>query len=485
MTGTARQRVGRSGGAGPVVAGAGHRAALLAAGDRPVLIDPDGRRRSGLDLAERVDRLTGALSVSGLAGRRIGLWYRNSVAAVEAFLAVEWLGGTRVPVDPGAPAAEARAVFEAADVDLVLADAEHATLLPGAVTHDDEQPLGGVAYWPAVPVDPRRALLLYPRQVLDGQLLAVPISYANWAETMRVNLALYRGGRYGPPVDQDDVFLTVQQLMHGTGMLGTFPFLLLGLPQVVLGRFDPAAALDAMDRFGVTSTMLVSGMLPPLTSAAGSGNGASGRGTSLRRVLYGGAPLPAATVRAALDSFGPVLVQVYGRLEGGWPISVLGTDAHARILAGDDALVTSCGRPVDEVRTRVDPDTGELSVRTPMAVHEYTDHDGWCSLGDVVSRDDNGYLFHRGRLDGMINNGYHVYPGEVEQALRQLPEVADARVVGEPDPRRGQRVVAYVMPRAGGDDALATRLRAQLRQRLAGYKVPERIDIVTTFPPLG
>ncbi|MFE9689663.1 class I adenylate-forming enzyme family protein [Micromonospora sp. NPDC005806] len=456
-----------------ITAGEAVRSALLAAGDRPLLLDPKGRVRTGAQLVERVDALAGALLDRGAAGARVGLWYRNSLPAIEAFLAVEWVGGTRVPVDPGAPPAEARAVFAAAGVALVLADAEHAD--GDDAVHDHGRALRGTPAWPAQPVPPERTLLLYPRQVVDGALAAVPISYGSWAETMRVNVACYLDGRYGMPMADDDVYLTVQQLMHGTGLLGTFPFLHLGLPQVVLDRFDPDAVCEAVARFGVTSTMLVSAMLPPLATRW--------RDTPLRRVLYGGAPLTGPDLRTALAAFGPVLVQVYGRLEGGWPISVLDTQAHTRILAGDDELLSSCGFPLSDVEVQLrptgdDPDVGELAVRTPMAAAEYLDADGWCPLGDVVRRDRNGYLHHLGRLDQMINNGYHVYPAEVEYALRQLPGVLAARVVGERDPRRGQRVVAYVVPSTAGtmnpDD-----IRQRLRERLAGYKVPERIEVVT------
>lgn len=454
-----------------LVAGADTRRALLTTGDRPALLDPSGRSRTGAELVERVDALAGGLVGPALGGR-VGLWYRNSIEAVEAFLAVEWLGATRVPVDPGAAPDEAVATFAAAGVDVVLTDSAHAGLVPDSLVHDRGSPLRGTPCWPAHEVPAGRPLVLYSRMVRDGELLAVPISYGNWAEIMRVNVALYRDGHYGPPIAGDDVYLTVQQLMHGTGLLGTFPFLLLGLPQVIVEKFAADALPDIIGRFGVTSTMLVSAMLPPLRAAYG------GVPTPLRRVVYGGAPLPADDLLGAVRAFGPVLVQVYGRLEGGWPISLLSTADHAAISAGDRDLRTSCGRPIDAVRVRVRD--GELSVRTPMASAEYTNPDGWCALGDLARLDERGYLHHLGRVDGMINNGYHVYPAEVEHALRRLPGVADARVVGEPDPRRGQAVVAYVV--STGDAGTPAQIRDALRQRLAAYKVPERVEVVAALP---
>jgi acyl-CoA synthetase (AMP-forming)/AMP-acid ligase II len=107
-------------------------------------------------------------------------------------------------------------------------------------------------------------------------------------------------------------------------------------------------------------------------------------------------------------------------------------------------------------------------------VPDFADPDGWYGLGDVMRADDDGYLYWAGRIDGLINTGaYHVYPGEIEEALATLPEVEAARVVGEPDPVWGEAVVAYVV---GEGDAAA--MRVALRRRLAPYKIPKRIHLV-------
>src|SRR4051812_7955374 len=120
-----------------VVAGGELRAALLKAGERRLLIDSAGQFRAGEGLLERGGRPRGVLLERGLAHRRIGLWCWNSLAAVEAFMAVEWVGGTRVPVDPGAAVEEARAVFAAAGVEAVLCDGEHAGSIEGCLLHED------------------------------------------------------------------------------------------------------------------------------------------------------------------------------------------------------------------------------------------------------------------------------------------------------------------------------------------------------------
>ncbi len=460
-----------------LIAGLATRAAMQAAGARRLLVDDQGASRTGAELIARVERLAGALLERGLARRRIGLWFWNSLAAIEAFLAVEWIGGTRVPVDPGAADEEARQVFSAAPVEAVLCDAAHASALPQPLIHEEGAALEGLPTWPELSVEGTHTLLLYPRSVVDGQLMAVPLSYENWEAIIELNIRLYQTGGYGAPIGNEDCFLTAQQLMHGTSMLGTFPFLRMGLPQAVARRFEAERLMDLIRREGVTTTLLVPGMVTRLVEAAERQPGVA---LPLRRLLYGGGVLPLPDLQRALRVLDGDMIQVYGRLEGGWPLSVLGAAEHRAIAQGDELLARSCGQPVPETALRLrplagrEPGEGELCVRNGMVSEAYADTDGWCSLGDVMHQDERGYLFYRGRLDRMINTGYHVYPEEIEEALRQVPGVADARVLGEPSASGGERLVACLVPVAGVDAAaLIEAARASLECRLARYKVPK------------
>jgi len=469
-----------------IAAGGSVRHALSRAGERPLLLDREGHARTGGELTSRTERVAGALARRNLAGRRVGVIYRNSFAAFEAFLAVEWLGATRVTVDPDVPPAEARAIFDAAGVDAVLADQEHAHSLGGdTLVHDDEAPLVGSPWReePAVAAD--LPLVVYPRQVAGGKLFGVTMSYGNWDATMRINCELFQQGWYGPVLGTNERMLTVQQLMHGTGMVASFPFLTMGLPQVVLPRFDAEAVLEVILEQRVTTTFGVPGMLTRLADRLG-----DGVDLPLRHTLYGGAPLAVAELRRIRRTLGPSLVQLYGRFEAGWPLAVLGPNEHAAILNGDDDLATSCGKFIPQVEARLGeapgrPDGyGELQTRNPMVSPDYADPEGWCALGDVAYLDPGGYVHLAGRLDGMINTGsYHVYPGQVAEAIGAVSGVADVQVVGEPDPVWGEAVTAYVVP----DDPtlwddLIQRLGAELPTKLARYKIPKRYHQVAQLP---
>lgn len=470
-----------------LIAGRASRRALADAADRVLLTDVAGVTRTGTQLGDRTAVLAGALAERGLAGRRIGLWYRNGLAAYEAFLAVEWLGATRVPVDPEVPPDEARAVFDAAGVDLVVADTEHAHRLGGDdLLHDDDTSHRATPWTDESAIDPATPLVLYPRSVAGGELFAVSTSYGNWDAIMGINVELYQQGWYGAPLADHECALTVQQLMHGTGLVASFPFLLMGLPQVVLGKFEADRVLETIRRNGVTTMFGVPGMLTRLADALDHHPGA----LPLRRTLYGGAPLPPDELRRVRRVLGESLVQLYGRFEAGWPLAVLGADEHAAILEGDAELVTSCGRPIPQIDIRLadapgTPDGhGELQTRNPMVSPEYADPEGWCALGDVAYLDERGYLHLAGRLDGMINSGsYHVYPQQVAEAIASVPGVTAARVTGEPDPVWGQAITAHVVADdpAHWDDLVA-RLKTELPHKLARYKIPKVFKEVSHLP---
>jgi acyl-CoA synthetase (AMP-forming)/AMP-acid ligase II len=210
---------------------------------------------------------------------------------------------------------------------------------------------------------------------------------------------------------------------------------------------------------------------------------------SLRHILYGGGPIDVEDVKRALRRFGPTLSQVYGRMEGGWPIAVLGTEEHRSILAGNHRMAESCGRPIDSVSVRLRPvssgdgDEGELCVSSDMNVAEYMGADGYCSLGDIMQHDENGYLYFRGRLDRMINTGYHIYPAEIEDVISGVPGVLEVLVAGEPSREWGETVVAYVVcSDKHASERLIASIKREISNELARYKMPRKFCVVDELP---
>lgn len=454
-----------------MIAGEGMRTALRAAASTDLVHDR-GTWRTGAELDAAIGALAARLVDRVGLGGSVGIWTWNGAEAIVAHLAAERAGLNRVPVDPASPAPEAQAIYAAAGVGLVLVDDEHAL---DTVATEQLGPgvwAGGTDVAP-VEVDADATASTVVRGMTDHGLFAIPMSFGNWEAHMRLALQLLGSGVYGRQDDRP-CFLTVQQFMYGSGLVGTFPFLRAGLPQVVLRTFDAEAVAAAVTTFDATATFMVPGMVTRLAGAVGTPR----EGWRLH-ILYGGAPVPVADLRAAMAVLGTNLTQLYGRFEGGWPITVLDAGDHRRIADGDDDLATSCGRVVEGVEVDLRDAAGgqELRVRSGCVSPAFRDPDGWCALGDLVTVDADGYYRLHGRVDGMINTGsFHVYPDEVVAAIRStFPAVTEAEVVAVPDPRWGQAVCANLRWAPGSQPPPDGEFRNLLATRLAKYKVPTLI----------
>lgn len=445
--------------------------ALRAAG--PTELVHDGTTwRTGSEIDAAVDGLARRIADRVRPGGAVGIWAWNATETLVAHLAAERSGVNRIAVDPASPATEAEAVYQAAGVDLVLVDDPHTlqgipTLRLAGDVWDERS---GRA--PSVSVDEDATASTVVRGLTDRGLFAIPMSFGNWEAHMRLARDLFRSGVYGSQADRP-CFLTVQQLMYGTNLVGTLPFLRAGLPQVIMRRFDPAEVVARTIEFDATVAFMVPGMVTRLAECIGTSPPPGWR----LHILYGGAPLSTPDLRSAIAVLGTNLTQLYGRFEGGWPITVLDSEDHRRIAAGDDDLAGSCGRAVGGIDVDL-RDTGgghgELRVRSDCVSPAFRDPDGWCALGDLASRDGQGYYRLHGRLDGMINTGsFHVYPDEVVAAiLGAFPAVTSAEVVAEPDPRWGEAVCANIRWRSGSLPPSDGEFRNRLATRIARYKVP-------------
>ncbi len=461
-----------------MIAGEAMRLALRSAADRTLILGESGTL-TGAELNAAIDALSA--DIRSLVGplAAVGVWYWNSAHAMIAHLAIERAGATRVPVDPSAAPAEATAIFQAAGVELVVADTEHSDPSLGAVlVYDDGHEITSVSPIDLVEVPDDATALLYPRTVSAAGLLAIPISFANWESCMRLNAALFCDGTYGPALSGAECFLTTQQMMHGTGLIGTFPFLHLGLPQVILRQFEPAEVVETLATFGITTAFMVPGMVTRLADELGEHR----QELRLKRVIYGGAPISADDMRRSAQILGPVLVQIYGRLEGGWPLTYLSQTDHADIAIGHDSRHGSCGKAIPGVELEIKPlvpdpnAAGELRVRGPMVSPSFRNPDGWCSLGDLATCDSDGYYTLHGRLDGMINTGsYHVYPAEVQETIESMFPGTQVTVAAEPDPKWGQAVAATITWAPGETPPTDDAFRRTLAGRLARYKIPTRL----------
>jgi long-chain acyl-CoA synthetase len=296
----------------------------------------------------------------------------------------------------------------------------------------------------------------------------------------------------------DDVFLHCCPMFHAAGVANIFAAAWVGAEHVVIPRFDPAMAVAAIERHGVTHAILVPTMLGMLLDHLETSPGDL---SSLRNLQYAASPISPDLQRRAVEALDCELAQFYGLTEAAPTVSHLSPEDHARGVAGEEPQRTrlaSIGVPVPGVEAEVRHEdgrpaatgaTGELWVRGPNVMTGYWNRpeasaealvDGWLRTGDVARTDDDGYLYLVDRVkDVIVTGGENVFSVEVERALQTHPAVREAAVFGVPDPRWGEAVHAVIV--VDPDHEFATDVEGAIvehcRERIAGFKVPRSLEL--------
>ena len=278
-------------------------------------------------------------------------------------------------------------------------------------------------------------------------------------------------------------------------VLGTLACAAAGAAMVVPSEyFDPGKALVAVEREGCTAihgvpTMFIAELECPDFNGF--------KLDSLRTGIMAGSPCPIEVMRQVIDRMGCREMTVgYGLTEAA-PIITL-TRADDNI----DRRVSTVGTAIPYVEVKiVDPETGEEAptgeqgelcsrsfmnmrgyYKMPEATESAIDAEGWLHTGDLATVDADGYYKITGRSkDMIIRGGENVYPREIEEFLYTNSKVADVQVIGVPDPRFGEEIMAWVLLRAG-QEATEEEIREFCRGRIAHYKVPRYVKFVSEFP---
>jgi len=300
-----------------------------------------------------------------------------------------------------------------------------------------------------------------------------------------------------PNTVHTDVMLHAAPICHGSGSC-LFPHVAVAAGNAFLKRFEPELFFDAVARFRVTATFLAPTMINRLTASEAVRRFDT---SSLKNVIYGGAPMHLGVLRRALDTFGPVFAQIYGQGESPFTIASLSTDEHVAALKENRLNhLSSVGRVVPAVDVRIlnDDDTplprgqfGEICVRGDLVMPGYwndpgasanTLKGGWLHTGDVGYLDEEDYLFITDRKkDMIISGGANIYPREVEEVIANHTAVAEVAVIGVPDEEWGESVKAFVVLRAG-KTAEADEIIEFCKDHIASYKKPKFVEFVADLP---
>ncbi len=451
------------------------------------------------DLANRVESVADLLRARGVKpGDVIALLMKNSAAFLELSIAIGYVGAVMLPLNYRLSREEVEYILNHAGAQMLFVDEELEALAEGipnrislgnGAQKDSRHLCKGLtpgdrtAPHPSRPEDLFR--LMYTSGTTDRPK-GVMHSYANFhwkCLDHQVVLGLQR----------DDRLLVVGPLYHvGAFDLPGVAVLMQGGTLVVLRDFDPERVLACIQQEQITCGWMAPVMLSRTLGFEGRENY---RVDSVRWIIGGGEKTPEARIRefASLFKKGRY-IDAYGLTET--------CSGDTFMEAGRELeKIGSTGRPTPHVRLEVrDVDgtvmpsgsPGEICLAGPKVTSGYwrdpaktaaSFHPGgWFRTGDVGYVDDEGFLYLTDRMkDMIISGGENIASSEVERVLLQMKEVAEVAVIGLPDPKWGERVVAVVVQRPGLVLDLE-RAQEYCRKHLAGFKVPRQLIIVDVLP---
>ncbi|MGK7862306.1 acyl-CoA synthetase [Falsiroseomonas sp. E2-1-a4] len=479
--------------------------------DAPALVWGD-RGWSFAELDARVDLLAQALRGLGVAkGDRVLVHSRNSNAMFESLFACFKIGAVWVPTNYRLTPAEVAYLGASSRAVVMLRDAGfagHATAVREASPHlrqviavgdaqGDEQDYEALLAATTPPAPDHEAEVaaddpcwFFYTSGTTGRPKAAVLTHGQMAFVVTNHLA-----DLVPGTTERDASLVVAPLSHGAGIhqLGQVAR---GAVTVLLAgeKLDPEETWALVARHRVTNMFTVPTILTALVRHPAADRHDH---SSLRHVIYAGAPMYQADQAEALQKLGPCLVQYFGLGEVTGNITVLRPDQHVPANSGSCGVART-GMDIailDERGTRLPPgEIGEICVRGPAVFAGYFENEdanrrafagGWFHTGDLGLLDARGFLFITGRASDMyISGGSNVYPREVEEAILTHPAVAEAAVVGLPHPKWGEAGVACVVCRDGAMVEEAA-LLAHLAPMLARFKQPLRVVVWDALPKSG
>lgn len=457
-------------------------------------------------LAARVTALAaGLMALDPAPQSRVGLCAANSTDHIAALLAVLACGKVWVPLNPKSTRPEIRRIVDATEPSILVLDEAYADLLNGApgarVFTGDAAPPAGATTLRAL--EQAHAGAKPPRLTLSGDATqaikftggttglpkGVMQPYRAWMATIANQIHAWG-------FDEHERYVVAAPITHGTSTY-LLPILAQGGCHVLLAGAGAEAVRTAFRERGGTACFMPPTLVYMLMALPGASRDDF---PQLRRLIYGGAPMPPEKIRQVRDFFGPVLGTTYGQTEAPQILTVMRPEdfddprnwpAVGRTTwFSDVAIMAHDGRllppgEVGEVVAR-----GELLMTGYWRLPDKTDEtlvDGWLHTGDRGLIDERGYLFLKDRLkDMVITGGFNVYPVDVENALGQHPAVHECAVFGLPDDKWGETVQAAVQLRPGADVGEAE-LIAFVRERLGPVQTPKRIHFHASLPrsPVG
>jgi fatty-acyl-CoA synthase len=467
----------------------------------------DDRDLSYADVQRLSYRIARSLVQAGIAaGDKVAILSGNDPIAFACVFGLARAGAVWCPVNPRNEAAENQLILDNFDCSLLLFHSDFAAMvekirpnlpkLRALVCLDAALPFAAAfdawlsddtSYFQREPIDD--LVMLPGTGGTTGKPKGVMLSGRNIEAMTALTLMSY-------PFKGRPTYLALAPLTHAAGVL-CFPIMALGGKIVIMHHPDIGEFLALIGRHRVTHTFLPPTVIymlldhPDLDSAE--------RG-SLQCFWYGAAPISASRLEQALQRIGP-MAQLFGQTEAPMMISTMAPDEHFN-ADGSIAMerLSSAGRVTPLVQVGIMDTAGKLLPRggrgeivvrgslvmdgyyeNPEATAEASVH-GWHHTGDIGYLDADNFLYIVDRAkDMIITGGFNVYSVEVENALRAIETIQDCAVVGMPDAKWGERVVAVVQPRPG-QSVDADAVAAFVKARIGSVKTPKQIEVWSDLP---
>ena len=293
--------------------------------------------------------------------------------------------------------------------------------------------------------------------------------------THRAVVVVCAAALYGTGVRPGDRFFCPSSPAWGHGLWhGTLAPLALGVSTGTMsGRFDPERLLRALSEYKIDNLSAAATHYRMMKNS-----GAANRyPTTLKKMSFTGEPVDSETLAFAEAHFGARLCSMYGTTE----IGVILADFPG--AADHTPKPGALGKPIPGLRLRVEAPDGTECPPDQTGEIKVWRHGTWLPTKDRGRVDPAGYFWHAGRADDVIiSAGWTIGPAEVEDAIMKHPAVAEAAVIGVPDPLRGQIVKAFVVAKAIATPGLAEEIQALVRSRLSQHEYPRAIEFVDSLP---
>lgn len=476
---------------------------------RHALVRPDlcafvdtRRRVTFAELDRRVTLLANALAARSVRpGDRVAVLGRNSIELIEAYVAAQRLGAIAVPVNFRLTAEEVIYVLTDGDVSALVVDAELEAVAAQARSHV-----------------PSLHTVMTIGSDLEGVIdSAISAAVSRVVSSDDPAFIMYTSGTTGFPKgavlthrnlylhafssiatlghrDDDNCWMAVAPLFHTAGVSGMLPTFFAGGKVVIppSGGFDPGATLDTLVGERVTSCWMTPTQWQIICEYP---NLAASDLSALRRVWWGAAPASKTLLRKLVETFDRAeIIAAFGQTECS-PITCLlrGADAVRKIGSVGTPMANVEVRVVDHDMNDVDAgEVGEIVYLGPLLMKEYwrrpaetaaAFRGGWFHSGDLVRRDQEGYIYVVDRAkDVIISGGENIYSAEVENVLASHPAIAEVAVIGVPDPRWGETPMAIMVPRSPERPPSEFEIENHCRASLASYKRPRHLAFVDSLP---